>query len=81
MSSEDQSVRTKDQDVISEALVPMEHDPLRDCHNTVLRLIQRRQLCLEGFIGERHDGHYRELYVLSSSYAHPMLLSCNAHRK
>jgi hypothetical protein len=59
MSSRNKSIREKAQGVISGAVVPMEHDPLRHCHNTVLRFIQRRQLCLESFVGERHDDHYR----------------------
>jgi hypothetical protein len=35
--------------------LPVEHDPLRDTHNTILGFIERRQLRLKRFVGEGHD--------------------------
>lgn len=35
--------------------LPVEHNPLRDGHNTLLRLIESGELCFHGIICIRHD--------------------------
>lgn len=34
--------------------VPVEHDPISDAHDTVLRLVQRRELRFDSVVGESH---------------------------
>jgi hypothetical protein len=51
--------------------IPMEHDPLRNSDNGFLRLIQGRQLRLNGVVGIRHGGHSQML-----SYIWALLQGC-----
>jgi hypothetical protein len=47
----------------------MEHDPLSNGDNGLLRLVQRRQLRLDGISAIRHGGHSQMLSYIVSSQA------------
>lgn len=41
--------------VIQVVLLPVEHDPLRDGDDTLLRLIEGREFCLDSIVCVRHS--------------------------
>lgn len=49
--------------------VPVEHDPLSDSDNGLLRLVQSRQLRLNGISTVRHGSHSQMLSYIWSSQA------------
>jgi hypothetical protein len=46
-------------EVKASVCVPVEHDPLSDSNDALLRLIQSRELCFNGIIGKSHSEKFK----------------------